>query len=52
MMNLLLVMTIAECESIITTVNPQFEPRVLINFMAQNHPGSNRERVENETLLQ
>ena len=32
------------------TVHPQFEPQGLINFMAQNHPGSNREKVEIETI--
>ena len=31
------------------TVNTQFEPWGLINFMALNHPGSNRERIEIET---
>ena len=32
------------------TIKPQFEARGLINFMAQNQPGSNRERVEIETI--
>ena len=32
------------------SINPRFEPRGLINFMAQNHPGSNQERVEIETV--
>ena len=34
----------------IHTVNPGFKPHGLINFMAPNHPGSNREWVEIETI--
>ena len=36
----------------IHTINPRLEPRGLINFMARNRLGSNRERVEIEILLQ
>ena len=32
------------------TVNPRFKPWGLINFIVHNHPGSNRERVEIETV--
>ena len=32
------------------TVNPRFKPRGLINFMVHNHPGSNRERGQIETI--
>ena len=39
------------CGHSIATINPQFEPWGLINFMAQNHPGSSRERVEIETII-
>ena len=38
-------------ETGVHTISPQFEPWGLINFMAQNHPGSNREKVEIETKL-
>ena len=31
-----------------STVNPQFKPRALVNFMVHNHPGSNHKRVEIE----
>ena len=31
-------------------VNRRFKLRGLINFMVHKHPGSNRERVEVETL--
>ena len=41
-----------ETESNGPEVNPRVEPQGLINFMVQNHPGSNQERVEIETLLQ
>ena len=33
------------------TVSPRFKPQALINFMAPNHPGSNQETIEIETLL-
>ena len=38
-------------DSIWHTVNLQLESRGLINFMAQNHPGSNQEMVEIEAPL-
>ena len=38
-----------KCE-VTYTVNPRLKPWGLINFMVHNHPGSNRDRVEFETL--
>ena len=35
----LLIIKATEAEELAITVNPPFEPRGLINFMAQNHPG-------------
>ena len=35
---------------VINTVNPQFKSWALINFMVHNHPSSNRERGEIETI--
>ena len=46
----LLAHTILQHNDILYTVNPQFEPWGLINFMALNNPGSNQERVEIETI--
>ena len=37
-------------EQKLCTVNPRFKPQGLINLKVNNHPGSNRERAEIETL--